>query len=171
MRILAITDKQDERFLRNKTKPVHLAALEKKELRKLVREMRETMQRAPGIGLAANQVGLALSLFVAQVPALRDEGSSEKFYAFFNPKIVRMSGKKVLLQEGCLSVPGLHGLVERDPEVTLEGYTVNGKKVKVKARGLLAHVFQHEVDHLRGVLFTDTAKETYSINTADGQGQ
>jgi len=123
------------------------------ETRALVKKMRKLMKQADGIGLAANQVGVPLRLFVAQV--------DKKFYAVFNPEIVKTSKEKALFEEGCLSLPSYFGPVERAQKVTLVGMDPYGKKLKITASGLLARVFQHEVDHLNGALFIDKAKEVY----------
>ncbi len=122
------------------------------------------MKEANGVGLAANQIGLTMRVFVAQVP---DPSGSLKFYSLFNPRIEKTGGEKLLLEEGCLSVPGVYGKVERYERVTLSGFDKNGRSVKIKAWGLLAHVFQHEVDHLNGVLFIDKAKELYEVSASD----
>lgn len=158
MDILLTQNKKEEIFLRKKVPAVDFKKETRKSLRELVRAMRQVMKKANGIGLSANQVGIAKRLFVAEVP---DDGGRMQFYSFFNPEIVKTSGEKKVLEEGCLSVPGEYGLVERSYRVMLEGYTIEGKKVKVRAWGLLAHVFQHEVDHLNGKLFIDKAKKRF----------
>ncbi len=118
--------------------------------------MRITMQRANGIGLSANQVGLKYRFFVAQVP---DLNGRLKFYAIFNPRIVKTSKEIDILEEGCLSIPEKYGLIERKLKIILTGFDPNGKKIKIKAWGLLARVFQHEIDHLDGKLIIDYLKE------------
>ncbi len=160
MKILTIIDKKDEKFLRRKTKPVNHSDFSKAELRKLLNEMRSAMRTADGIGLSANQVGLENRFFIAELPD-RKKGAN-KIYAVFNPEITKRSGEVTELEEGCLSVPGKYGRVPRYEKVTLSGLDQNGKPVKIKAWGLLAHVFQHEVDHLDGILFIDKAKELYA---------
>lgn len=178
LKILTINNKAEEKFLRKKTAEFDLSILgnsqKKKELDGLIKAMREIMHEARGVGLSANQVGLNLRLFVAQVlnkPLKRDENNeiimpspdSMKFYAIFNPEITKFSNKKDVLEEGCLSVPQIYGDVERPERITLEGYEKNGKKIKIKAFGLLARVFQHEIDHLNGVLFIDKAKNLKKV--------
>ena len=122
----------------------------KKNIRDLVQRMRGAMQEAEGVGLSANQIGLDMKVFVARV--------ENKFYALFNPEIVQFSSETLPMEEGCLSVPGVYGSVERPAKVMLKGYDMNGKPIKIKAWGLLARVFQHESDHLNGKLFIDKAK-------------
>lgn len=161
MRILTVADKKDEKFLRQKTKPVNLSAFAKAELRALISDMRTAMSKAEGIGLSANQVGLPSKFFVAEVPDSKK--GAVKFYSIFNPEITKQGGELVELEEGCLSVPGKYGKVPRYERVTLSGTDQTGKPAKIKAWGLLAHVFQHEVDHLNGILFVDKTKELYEV--------
>lgn len=159
MRILTIHSKEDEKILRTKTAPFEHGSLAPKEMRELIKRMRETMTDALGIGLAANQVGIARQFFVAQCDG--------KFYTVCNPKIDKVFGEPVEMEEGCLSVPGLRGTVKRYEKVQLSGTDHNGKKIKIKAWGLLAHIFQHETDHLNGKLYIDKATNVEKISTAD----
>ncbi len=115
-------------------------------LRGLVEEMMASMEAAGGVGLAANQIGVARRVFVYRTPEA--EGVA------VNPVILEVSGE-VVVEEGCLSLPGLWFPVRRHAEVTLAAQDVQGKPFQVQARGLLARVFQHEVDHLDGILFVD----------------
>ena len=124
-------------------------------LQRLVDDMRETMRSAPGIGLAANQVGVLQRVIVVELPENEEDPQSGKTYAVINPKIVRDSREQVEMEEGCLSVPGLVGDVWRATQVTVKGQDVKGKPIRIKARDLLARVFQHEIDHLNGVLYID----------------
>lgn len=182
MKIFTIANKNEKKFLRQKTAGFDFQThstnsgqeFTKKEINDLIKKMREIMTKAIGIGLSANQIGLNLKLFVVQIsdkPLKRDENNkiilsppeSIKFYAIFNPKIVKFSKEKTIMEEGCLSVPGVYGLVERPEKITLIGQDKNNKKIKIKAFGLLARVFQHEVDHLNGILFIDKCKEIYKI--------
>ena len=160
LKIITIENKTDEKFLRRKTADFGFLKTGKKELAELIKNMRKMMYEANGIGLSANQIGLNMRFFVAQIfdKSLKRE---MKFYAVFNPEIIKFSDKKVLMEEGCLSVPGLLGFVERPEKVTLVGFDKNGKKIKIKAWGLLARVFQHEIDHLNGFLYTDRAKKIF----------
>ena len=117
--------------------------------RRLVADMLETMREAPGVGLAAPQVGVLERVFVWEV-----EGQHG---ALFNPVIVRRSEEKVTDEEGCLSIPGLAYDVDRHASVAVEGLDLNGEPVSIDAGDddFLARVFQHEIDHLDGVLFLD----------------
>jgi peptide deformylase len=115
--------------------------------RKLARDMLETMRQAPGVGLAANQVGFLDRIFVWQI--------EEEHGAFINPVITESSDETFTDEEGCLSMPGLVYPVERSMRVTVEAIDENGHPVKVEAEDFQARVFQHEIDHLDGVLFVD----------------
>jgi peptide deformylase len=157
--ILTITDKKEGKFLHKKTDEFDFKKFTKKEIAGLVARMRAIMRKANGIGLSANQIGLNLKVFVAEVP---DADGGTKFYALFNPKFEKLSEEKVTNEEGCLSVIGTWGDVERSEQATLTGLDKNGKKVKIKAWGLLARVFQHEMDHLNGKLFIEKAKNLYT---------
>ncbi len=167
--IWKISDKKEEKFLRRKTADFDFSKYTRKEINELVKKMKEVMIKTDGIGLSVNQIGLDMNFFVAQVPKIEQRGDSfiitgQKFYAIFNSKITKISKEKSLMEEGCLSVPGgLSGEVKRPEKITLEGQDKNGKKIKIKAWGLLARVFQHEVDHLNGVLFIDKCKKTRKV--------
>lgn len=155
-KIVTVGNKKSEKFLREKTAEFDFKKHKPKEIRDLVRQMRETMKKANGVGLSANQIGLSHRMFVAQVP---DAQGKPKFYAIFNPKIEKSSSEKEPLEEGCLSTPEMYGIVERSSRVTLSGFDQRGKRIRIKAWGLLARVFQHEMDHLNGALFIDKARE------------
>ena len=120
--------------------------------RQLVRDMIDTMREAPGVGLAGPQVGVLERIFVWEV--------EDEYGAVFNPEIVMHSDEKVVDTEGCLSLPGLTYEVERSFEVTVRGLDENGEPIEITGDDLLARVFQHEIDHLDGVLFIDHLNET-----------
>jgi len=162
--IITIQNKKDEKFLKSKTADFDFEKFKKKEISDLLITMRKTMRAAKGVGLSANQIGLNIKLFVAEVPNAQGE---MKFYAVFNPRIEKSGGEKLFLEEGCLSVPGKYGAVERFERVVLAGFDRNGKPLKIKAWGLLAHVFQHEVDHLNGILFIGKAKGVHEASTSN----
>ncbi|MFA6407287.1 MAG: peptide deformylase [Candidatus Paceibacterota bacterium] len=153
--IVTIHKKENEAFLRKKTEAFDFSKYDKKELLLLVKTMRETMKKANGVGLSANQVGRNECFFVAQVP---DTQGRQKFYAIFNPVLTKISSEMITIEEGCLSVPEVYGPTPRAYRVTLEGFDIHERKIKIKAWGLLARVFQHETDHLNGKLFIDKAK-------------
>lgn len=122
--------------------------------------MRSIMRNANGIGLSANQVGLDMQFFIAEIPQ-RNKGP--KLYAIFNPVITSVSKEQNAMEEGCLSVPKLSGLVSRPKEVVLTGFDKHQKPVKIKTGGLLAKIFQHEVDHLNGTVFIDKAVNVHEV--------
>lgn len=148
-------DKKGEKMLRAKTAHFDFGAVTKKEIDALIREMKQIMREANGIGLAGNQIGIEKSVFVAEIPS---SGGGTKFYAVFNPKLEKVGEETSIMEEGCLSVPGLYGDVRRAEKVTLAFEDKSGKPQKIKAFGLLARVFQHEMDHLNGKLILDRAK-------------
>ena len=132
-----------------------------KNLHALLDDMVETMRDAPGVGLAAPQIGLSERIIVIEYyerPEDEDvEEAPKKVWAVINPEIVKASEEMLMGVEGCLSIPGLLGEVERHAEVQVKGLNRHGKPMKVKAKGWLARIFQHEIDHLSGVLFTERA--------------
>ena len=139
------------------------------DLQKLIDDMIETMRDAPGVGLAAPQVDVPQRVVVVEYSETEeDEEDGEevqkippKLFAVVNPEITRSSTETVLGPEGCLSIPGFLGEVNRSVSVTVKGLNRHGKPVKIKAEGWLARIFQHEIDHLDGVLFTDRAERIW----------
>jgi peptide deformylase len=129
--------------LRKISKPVKTVT---KEIRKLVADMEETLHSAPGIGLAAPQVGVSIRLVIADV--------GEGLHVLINPKITKKSGKQTFV-EGCLSVPGVEAPVERAAKICVKAMDLSGKQITCEAEELLATVIQHEIDHLDGKLFID----------------
>ena len=125
------------------------------ETRKLVEGMIVAMKRANGIGLAAPQVGYSLKIFTVNL--------EEKISVFINPEIKDISSDEIPFEEGCLSVNNIWGPVVRPKKLTIKATNENGEPVKVRAKGLLARVIQHEMDHLSGILFIDKAEKTYKI--------
>ncbi|MRR32592.1 peptide deformylase, partial [bacterium] len=127
-----------------------------KEFQNLVADMIETLHEAPGVGLAAPQVVISERLIVVEYPIDdEDEDSPKKLYVLANPEIVEASEEMVSGVEGCLSIVGLVGEVERHLSVVVKGQNRYGKPVKIKATGWLARIFQHEIDHVDGIVFTD----------------
>ena len=131
------------------------------ELQTLVDNMFETMRAAPGVGLAAPQIGESLRLVVVEYTEDEDENAKPKKYVLVNPEIVKRSEEMITDIEGCLSLPGLAGRVERHEAVTVKAKNRFGKPLKIEAEGWLARIFQHEIDHLEGVLYIDRAEEVF----------
>jgi len=130
-------------------------------LRTLLDDMVETLRDAPGVGLAAPQIGVLEQVVVIEFGDEEDEEAPKKLYTVVNPEIARMSTEKVMGVEGCLSIPGIVGDVERSISIVVKGQNRNGQKVKLKLNGWIARIFQHEIDHLTGVLFTDLAESLW----------
>lgn len=133
----------------------------------LVDDMVETMRAAPGVGLAAPQVNVPLRLVVVEFGDEEDETVTPKLYTLVNPVVARHSQETVIGTEGCLSVPNLVGDVERFESVTVKGLNRLGKPMKIKAKGWLARIFQHEINHLEGILFTDLATQVWEPVTEE----
>jgi peptide deformylase len=121
------------------------------EIDRLIDDMIETMYAAPGVGLAAPQVGVALRILVVDVSIGRDPGG---LHVVVNPEFVERDGMQ-LEEEGCLSVPGFNATVVRPSHAVLTGLDRHGEPQRIEGSGLLARAFQHEIDHLDGTLFVD----------------
>ena len=128
------------------------------DIHRLIQDMLETMYDAPGVGLAAPQIGVSLRIVVIDVS---EDHSSPM--VFVNPKVTRLSKEKTSEQEGCLSIPGIVGEPVRSLSASMEGLDRNGKKRMREGEGLLARAFQHEVDHLNGTLFIDRVEDKSTI--------
>jgi peptide deformylase len=139
------------------------------ELQRLIDDMVETMREAPGVGLAAPQVNVPLRVIVVEFGDEEDEEVPPKLIMLVNPEITRQSQDKLMGIEGCLSIPGILGEVERSSSVTVKGLNRHGQPVRIKANGWLARIFQHEVDHLDGVLFVDRAEQVWTSEEQTSQ--
>ncbi len=160
--------------LKRKAKPITKFD---KDLQTLIDDMIETMRDAPGVGLAAPQVDISEQLIVVEYSEDDedddddddDEGVEEKpekpkkLYVMINPEITKTSEEKVLGVEGCLSIPGIQGEVERFEAIQVKGLNRFGKPLKLKLNGWMARIFQHEIDHLNGVLFTEIATRLWKF--------
>jgi len=133
------------------------------DLQTLIDDLVETMRDAPGVGLAAPQVKVLQRVLVVEFGDEEDEEVPPKLYTLVNPEISRKSKETVLGIEGCLSIPELVGEVERSVAVTIKGQNRRGQAMKLKASGWLARIFQHEIDHLNGVLFTDLTTTIFRV--------
>lgn len=142
-------------------------------LQKLIDDMVETMREAPGVGLAAPQVAVSQRLVVIEyAPGSEDlpedvEPPEPKLYIVLNPEITAKSEEMVDGAEGCLSIPGYAGNVLRHKAVTVKAFNRKGRPIKIKAEGWLARIFQHEIDHLDGVLFIDKASKVWKVKDGD----
>jgi len=117
------------------------------------KRMIDIMIKAPGVGLAANQIGILKKIVTVHI--FDEKTNTDKIYALFNPKITSYSKKKIIMEEGCLSLPKQYAEVERAEEIIVEYINEQREKVKEKKIGFEARVLQHEIDHLHGKLFVD----------------
>ncbi|MDO8676583.1 MAG: peptide deformylase [Candidatus Azambacteria bacterium] len=147
-KILKIIQEGDP-VLRKKSEPVKNP--KSPEIQKLINDMIATMKNAKGLGLAAPQVGISLRVFTVDIES--------KIFVFINPEVKDFSKELAPFEEGCLSVQKIWGPVIRPKKLTIKALNENGKPVKIRAKGLLARVIQHEVDHLNGALFIDKAEK------------
>lgn len=145
MAILEIV-KAGNKILKQKAMPVKKVDRKTKQL---LDDMAQTLYKAEGVGLAAPQVGVSSRVVVID--------AGDGLIELINPVIVEKSGSETA-SEGCLSIPGIWGEVERYAEVTVEALNREGKKIRINGKGLLARAFQHEIDHLEGILFIELAK-------------
>ena len=150
--------------LRQRAQKVHRIT---PEMTQLIDDLVETMRVAPGVGLAAPQIDVGLRVIVVEyAEGSEDEDAPEKppkLYAVINPEITRTSKDRVLGNEACLSLPGYFGEVERYERVTVKGLNRHGQDFKLKANGWLARIFQHEIDHIEGILYIDRATQVWRI--------
>jgi len=128
-------------------------------IRKLAADMIETMHAASGVGLAAPQVGVPWRVIVIGMPGEED-------FVLINPEVVRRSGER-LVTEGCLSVPGYFGEIQRAQRVTVKGKDLSGKETRIKAEELLAQALEHEIDHLNGVLYIDHLESSDKLHKVE----
>ncbi|KKU34052.1 MAG: Peptide deformylase [Candidatus Uhrbacteria bacterium GW2011_GWE2_46_68] len=137
-------------ILHHMAKPMNLSEIQNPSFQKLLDDMIETMFAAQGIGLAAPQIGISKRIIIVQM--------GQKSEAFINPEIVGHSWRTLWYEEGCLSVPGVYGKVKRFRGVKIHAWMRDGKEITLDVAGLPAIIFQHEMDHLNGILFIEKAK-------------
>ena len=147
-------------ILRQNAKTVPPKKISEPEFTNLIANLKETLEATPnGIGLAAPQIGRGWRIFIVKIP--------EYSGTFVNPEIVDISKRTTLLEEGCLSTPNIYGPVARPKTIKVKALNEQGLPFKVRAKGLLARVIQHELDHLEGMLFIDKAERTYHPKTQE----
>ena len=164
---------KDNRVLRQIVHEVPIGAIASPKIKKVIQKMREALHsQYDGVAIAAPQIGESWRIFVVSgrvfdVKFVKSgevaEKQNDEDVVFINPKFKKLSKKKSYMAEGCLSVRWLYGKVQRSNNATIEAYDQNGKKFARGAGGLLAQMFQHETDHLNGVLFIDKAKDIENI--------
>ena len=160
---------QNNKVLRKISKEVKIAEIKSPKIKKILHDMSLALDsQSDGVAIAAPQIGIGLRIFMVSGKIFQDDKNpaSKKIpnQAFINPEIIKFSKKTVLKEgEGCLSVRWLYGKVVRHSNVTLKYHDQNGKLNVRGSGGLLAHIFQHEVDHLNGILFIDKATDVEEI--------
>lgn len=144
------------KILSKKTEIVDLKEIKNGTFKELILDMKKAMKENEGIGLAANQINKDLSIFVIDDKLAVENKVPE---VFFNPEITEYSREKDEMEEGCLSIPGYGANIIRSKKIKIKATDENGKKIKLKTRGFLARVLQHETDHLNGTTIKDRANE------------
>lgn len=144
--------------LRVVSSPVEASRIGSKEIKRLIADLKITMKEENGVGIAAPQTGVHDRVIIAET----EDGPT----AFINPEITERSFKLVDSEEGCLSVPGIWGIVKRHRSVTVKALQEDGNALTIRATGLLAIIFQHEIDHLDGILFIDRATDLRKTGTS-----
>ncbi|HBM45803.1 MAG: Peptide deformylase [Parcubacteria group bacterium GW2011_GWF2_38_76] len=168
---------KDDKILREISKEVSVSEITKPEIQKIISDMNSALDsQYDGVAIAAPQIGVSLRIFIipkrvfenrdfikqiGSIDNLKEE--IKQNLVFINPVIKKLSKDKKLMEEGCLSVRPIFGNVRRATRATVEAYNEKGEKFIMEGTGLLAHIFQHEVDHLEGILFTDKAKNLREI--------
>jgi peptide deformylase len=165
---------KDSVILRKVSEEISQKEVRSKKVLSLIEKMKKAVhQEEDGVAIAAPQIGENLRIFVvagrAQAIIDKNEGNKAEYpdLVFINPQIVKSSKKKSRMEEGCLSVRWLYGQVERSERVVLRALDENGRKIERGATGLLAQIFQHEVDHLNGILFIDKAENLENLPPKD----
>ena len=163
-RIMRKILQKEDRILRRKAKEVPVREIKTSKIKRVVKEMSSALRsQSDGVAIAAPQIGYSLRIFVVSGKILKGERakgkSTPRNLVFINPKISKLSRQKEWVPEGCLSVRWLYGKTLRSKKAMITAYDENAKKITRGASGLLAQIFQHETDHLNGVLFIDQAKD------------
>jgi peptide deformylase len=158
----------DEPLLRKKSKKVKQFD---EGLKTLAEDMVETMHAANGLGLAAPQVGVLERVIVVQLPEEYELPEAGRLFVLVNPEIVQRAEEEEAGEEGCLSIPGFVGEVVRSRHVVLKGQNLKGKSLRLEADEFLARVFQHEIDHLDGVLFIDRVAGPEKLRRLTEEGE
>ena len=164
---------REDPVLRKIAKEVGVEEISSRKIQTLIRRMQKALNaEEDGVAIAAPQVGESLRIFVVSKktfdiinPDKKDNANQEDLI-FINPEIIKLSREKYDVEEGCLSVRWLYGKVTRSKKATIKAYGIDGKEFTIGASGLLAQIFQHETDHLNGMLFIDKARDVEDIPPA-----
>ena len=154
-------------LLRKEAKKVPIKNIKSPEITALIKDMRDTMKNADGIGLAAPQIGISLQLAIIEIPedSPRYPGAKKSDHlVIFNPKITILDKKTQGYWEGCLSLPGLRGFVERPRKIRVNFLNEKAEEISLELEGFLSTVFQHEIDHLFGKLYVDRITDTTKLS-------
>lgn len=168
--------KRDNAVLRLVAQDVPLSEIASEKIQTCIHDMKAALaEQEDGAALAAPQIGVSARIFVISEQLFGDNPQSENaskdpHFVFINPELIKLSRKKTLMDEGCLSVRGEYGTVSRHLRATITAYDEEGKKFVRGASGLLAQVFQHETDHLNGILFIDKAQELWKVRMKKKKG-
>jgi len=157
------------KILREKAKLVPISDINKPKIQNIIKDMRDSLsQEYDGVAIAAPQIAVSLRIFVISKKII-EEAYKLKIDndVFINPVITKISRDKKIMEEGCLSVRPWYGKVRRASKAMIEAYNERGEKFEMLGSGLLAQIFQHETDHLEGILFTDKAKDLIEIKPED----
>ena len=144
------------KILAKKTEKVAIKEIKNGSYKELILDMKKSMKENVGIGLAANQINKDLSIFIIDEKLASENNASD---VFFNPEITEYSKNTDELEEGCLSIPGYGANIKRSKKIKIKAIDDNGNKIKLKVRGFLARVLQHETDHLNGMTIKDRHSE------------
>lgn len=161
-------------ILREVAKSVPKEEIGSARIKKIIEEMSTAMaSQRDGVAIAAPQIGENLRIFIVSGKILKHADSSykgdDRDLIFINPEVIKLSKEKKDVEEGCLSVRWLYGKVKRSVRATIRAYNEKGQKIERGASGVLAQIFQHETDHLNGVLFIDKAKEVWEMSEEEIQ--
>jgi|ERR1035437_541529 peptide deformylase len=161
---------KEHKTLRKVAKDVPISQIGSAKIQKILKNMKVTLaSQEDGVAIAAPQIGESLRIFVISgkvIGYLKGNEDEERKYpdmVFINPRITKLSKEKKFMEEGCLSVRYLYGHVNRSVKASIEAYDENGNFFKKGSSGLMAQIFQHETDHLDGILFTDFAKDLEEV--------
>ncbi len=169
-------------MLREQARAIPISEITNKPIQSLISDMKKLLAAEKnGVAIAASQVGEPLQLFIVSGRALSERDADEKKLEhvtpaipdqiYINPVITKVSRAKKEKHEGCLSIRGIWGMVPRAEKVTVRAYDEHGKAFTRGASGFLAHIFQHEMDHLNAILYTDKATRLYNDDEKDGQSE
>jgi peptide deformylase len=176
---MALIVQNEDKVLRKISKEIPISSITKPKIKKIISDMNEALDsQFDGVAIAAPQIGESLRMFIVSGKTFDEDFARGKFtkedlymkdhpdnMVFINPVLKKISKDRKLMIEGCLSVRPLYGKVRRATRATVEAYNEQGHKFTKEGVGLLAHIFQHEIDHLEGVLFIDKAKDLQEILT------